>query len=290
MEILNQENLKPSLAIPKVLKVVAKGIENVSPYLVTRLATEIFSTPFRFKIPEREQFMLKSAQKHKLYVNKIKKEIEVLSYGFSKKKVLFVHGWSGRSTQLFAFADKLLENGFMIISFDGPSHGKSSGRKTMMPEFLVAMEEIQKKFGHFDSVVGHSFGGQASLNAASSFLNIKSIVVIGSGDKVSDIIFRFSKNLNLKRKTGKKLIEYFQKNWNLNVDDFASSKVVKKIEKPVLIIHDTLDGDVPVSCAYEIRQNLNNGLLLITNGLGHTRILRDKTVIEKTVNFIIKNS
>ena len=79
---------------------------------------------------------LKVLKKNVLQIPEIKKEIEILSYGYSKKKVLLVHGWSGRSTQLFAFADKLLENGFMVISFDGPAHGKSTGRTTMMPEFL----------------------------------------------------------------------------------------------------------------------------------------------------------
>ena len=53
--------------------------------------------------------MLKSAQKKRLAVPEIGKEIEILSYGYCKRKVLLVHGWAGRSTQLFAFADKLLE-------------------------------------------------------------------------------------------------------------------------------------------------------------------------------------
>ena len=87
--------------------------------------------------------MLKSAQKKRLQIPEIKKEIEILSYGYSKKKVLLVHGWSGTSTQLVAFADKLLENGYMVISFDGPAHGKSTGKTTMMPEFLKTIQKIK---------------------------------------------------------------------------------------------------------------------------------------------------
>ena len=64
----------------------------------------------------------------------------------------------------------------------------------------------------------------------------------------------------------------------------------KKIEIPVLVVHDTKDGDVPVSCAYRIRQSLTNGSLLITNGLGHTKILRNKEIVNKSIEFIIQNT
>lgn len=290
MEILNTNNTTPSLTIPKPVIYFSKALEFISPYLAVRFASVLFTTPIRFKTPQREQFMLKSAQRHQLYMKSIDKKIEVLSYGFSNKKVLLIHGWSGRSTQLYAFADKLLEKGFMVISFDGPAHGKSTGKKTMMPKFLETIKELLKEYGPFESVIGHSFSAHAALNSASDFLKLKSIVSIGSGDKVSEIIKRFANNLNLKQKTGYKLINHLERKWKLNVDDFASNIVAQKINIPVLVIHDTNDGDVPVSSAYHIRQNLKYGDLLITNGFGHTKILRNLTIVNKAVNFIIKNS
>lgn len=55
---------------------------------------------------------------------------------------------------------------------------------------------------------------------------------------------------------------------------------------PTLVIHDTKDNNVDVSNAYKLRQNLSKGELLVTNGLGHRSILRDKYIIEKIVEFI----
>ena len=81
-----------------------------------------------------------------------------------------------------------------------------------------------------------------------------------------------------------------QKKWKIKVDDSSSSTVAKKINIPVLVIHDKTDGDVPVKCAYEIRKNLNKGCLLITNALGHTKILRNEEVIKKSINFIKQNT
>tara|TARA_B110000003_G_scaffold276187_1_gene321388 strand:+ start:2726 stop:3601 length:876 start_codon:yes stop_codon:yes gene_type:complete len=279
-----------SLPIPKYISFFAKTLELLSSSLAASFGRKLFVTPIPFSTPKHEQFMLNSAQKKRLIVSDIKKEIEIVSYGYSKKKVLLIHGWSGRSSQLFSFADKLLENGYMIISFDGPAHGKSSGKTTMLPEFLKTIEKINIIYGPFEAAIGHSFGAMSILNAVSSFLNLKSLVSIGSGDKVSDIIKNFGKNLLLEEKSIRKIQKGLEKKWSIKVNDFSSSVVAKKIKIPTLIIHDSNDGDVPVSCAYRIRQNLENGFILITNKLGHTKILRNKEVVNKSIDFIIQHS
>ena len=291
MELLkNKKQLTPSLLIPIPVRCFAKTLELISSRLASFFGIRLFITPVNFPIPKREQYMLKSAQKKRLQIPEIKKEIEILSYGYSKKKVLLVHGWSGRSTQLFAFADKLLENGFMVISFDGPAHGKSTGRTTMMPEFLKTIEKINTTFGPFEAAIGHSFGATSLYNAAATFLDIKTFIAIGSGDRISEIISNFAKNLYLKEKSAKKIQSGLEKKWVIHLDDFSSSTVAKKIKIPVLVVHDKTDGDVPVSCAYKIRQNLEKGSLLITNGLGHTKILRNNEIVHKSIKFIIQHT
>ena len=291
MELLkNKKQLTPSLLIPIPVRCFAKTLELISSRLASFFGIRLFITPVNFPIPKREQYMLKSAQKKRLQIPEIKKEIEILSYGYSKKKVLLVHGWSGRSTQLFAFADKLLENGYMVISFDGPAHGKSTGKTTMMPEFLKTIQKINTTFGPFEAAIGHSFGATSLYNAAATFLDIKTFIAIGSGDRISEIISNFAKNLYLKEKSAKKIQLGLEKKWMIHVDDFSSSTVAKKIKIPVLVVHDIIDGDVPVSCAYRIRQNLEKGSLLITNGLGHTKILRNNEVVHKSIKFIIQHT
>ena len=277
----NNKVLIPSLVIPKPISYLAKTLELISFRLSSLFGMKLFMTPINYPIPKREQYMLKSAQKKRLFIENINKEIEILSYGYSRKKVLLVHGWCGRSTQLFAFADKLLENGYMVISFDGPAHGKSSGKTTMMPEFLETIKKINTTYGPFEAAIGHSFGATSLYIAASDFLTIKSLIAVGSGDKISDIILNFSKNLSLKEKSAQLIQSRLEKKWNLKVNDSSSSTVARKINIPVLVVHDVTDGDVPVRCAYEIRKNLKRGSLLITNKLGHTKILRDKSVIIK---------
>ncbi|MDY0779410.1 alpha/beta fold hydrolase [Tenacibaculum sp. IB213877] len=280
--------LPASIAIPSSIRLIAKSLQLFSSKLTVIFTDKLFTTPVNFSVPKREQVMWESAQKKRVKVESLGQEIDVLSYGYSTKKVLLVHGWCGRSTQLYTLADKLLENGCMVISFDGPAHGKSEGKRTSMIEFIETIKQLNKDFGPFVSAVGHSFGGMTLYNCANE-LDLKNFVTVGSGDKVSTIINDFIKNLQLKPIIASKLHRHFNKKWNINVDDYSSSEKAKDIKTPVLVVHDTLDGDVGVSCAVNIRQKLQNGTLLITHGLGHTKILRDKATMNKVVEFIKTN-
>lgn len=279
-----------SIKIPKSITLLANFLQAISSSLVTKFGSKLFITPVNFSIPKREKALYKSAQKKKMFIKTINKEIEILSYGYSKKKVLYVHGWAGRSTQLFMSADKLLEKGYMFISFDGPAHGKSSGKTTSMPEFLEVIKQINEEFGPFEAVIGHSFGGLCLYNAVSDGLPAKKLVTIGAADKISDVLLNFTKSLKIKPIIAKKIKYLYDKQWGKNIDEHSSSIVAKNIQIPTLIIHDSFDGDVDVSCALNIRQSIKKGELLITKGLGHTKILRDKNVTSKIIDFIQNNT
>jgi pimeloyl-ACP methyl ester carboxylesterase len=213
----------------------------------------------------------------------------VYSYGYSKRKVLLIHGWSGRGTQLFKIADKLLENGFMTISFDAPAHGKSTGKKTMMNEFVMTALFLEKEFGPFEIAIGHSLGGMAVLNSIKQSLSIKKAVIIGSGDVITDIIKEFVAKIQLKPKMVGKIKNQFYNKFGEDIDNYSAYLAAKSVKIPTLVLHDTEDKDVPVSCAHHIRQNLEQGEILITNGLGHSRILKDSKVISQIVEFVNRN-
>ncbi|WBX72657.1 alpha/beta hydrolase [Tenacibaculum pacificus] len=185
-------------------------------------------------------------------------------------------------------ADKLLEKGYMVISFDGPAHGKSSGKTTAMPEFLETINQIDKKHGPFEAAIGHSFGGMCLYNSVATDFKIKKLITVGAPDKVSDVILNFTKNLALKPVIAHKMKYLFDKKWERDIDTHSSNIVAKNILIPTLVVHDANDGDVPVSSAIHIRQNLQRGTLLITKGLGHTKILRNQKVTSDIVNFIIQ--
>jgi len=285
-------NPAPSISVPKIpvsIIAISKILQFIAPPLAILYAIKLFRTPIRFKTPARENMMAESAQKKMVLIPELNKEVMVYSYGYSKRKVLLIHGWSGRGTQLFKIADKLLENGFMTISFDAPAHGKSTGKTTMMNEFVKTALFLEKEFGPFEIAIGHSLGGMTVLNAIKQKLNIKKAIVIGSGDVISDIIKEFVAKIQLKPKIADKIKQHFYRKFGEDIDNYSAYIAAKSVIIPTFVIHDTEDVEVPVSCAHHIRQNLEQGEILITNGLGHSRILKDTKVITRIVEFINRN-
>ena len=275
-----------SLQIPKPIIITAKFLEAISPKLTTLFAAKLFSTPLKHKIPKRELEMDKNSLQQKIIVHSINKEIVVYRYGESQRKILLVHGWSGRGTQLAKIADEFLNLGFETVSFDAPAHGKSKGNTTLMAEFIASILEIEKQFGPFEYAIGHSLGGMSILNAIKQNLKINKAVIIGSGDIVQDIIDDFISKLQLKPKYGILLKNYFEKKNNATMDSFSAYNAAKEVKIPILIIHDENDDEIPVAAAYHIQKHLENSEIVITKGLGHRKILGDKVVLEHIKSFL----
>lgn len=286
----NESTLSNSISqIPHSIIFTGKVLQFFSSALATSFSIKLFKTPIRFNTPEREKMMAESAQKELLIIPALKKEVMVYRYGYSKRKVLLVHGWSGRGTQLYNIADKLLENGYMTISFDAPSHGNSTGKTTMMTEFIASILFLEKKFGPFEVAIGHSLGGISILNSIKQGLFIRKAIIIGSGDLITDIIKKFVLELELKAKIVSNIKVRFSKKFGESIDNYSASIAAKAVKIPTLVIHDTIDNEVPVSCAYNIRQNLEEGEILITNGLGHRRVLKNKNVTSRIIEFVKRN-
>lgn len=275
-----------SFKIPKSILLTGKVLQGIHTGLATKFAARIFSTPLKFKIPERELMMRDSAKNELFEIKDIDKKVMVYRYGFSKKKVLIVHGWAGRGTQLYQLADKILENKMMVVSFDGPAHGLSSGKTTLISEFVETIIQIDKEYGPFEAAIGHSFGAMTLLNAVAKGLKIKKLVLIGADNSIREVTQQFVKKIELKPVIAAKLEALFYKKFKVNIEEYSSCNAAKKVNIPTLVIHDSGDKFVPVSSAITIRQSLKNGELLITNGLGHHKIFKDNIVIQRIINFI----
>ena len=275
------------LKVPAIIIYFGKILQFFSIKWTTLYLSRLFTTPIKHKIPKRELQMDRNSIQSKSIVPEINKDIVVYQLGAGEKKILLAHGWSGRGTQLVKFADALVAKGYSTVSFDAPAHGKSPGNTTVMTDFIASIAEVDRKFGPFDAAVGHSLGGMSLLNAVKSGLKINRLVTIGSGDKVKDILIDFVAKLELKQEFSVHLQQHFEKKYNTKMESYSAYLAAQSITIPVLVIHDEEDNEVPVWASKNIFGNLKNGELLITNNLGHRKILGNQEVIEKTINFII---
>lgn len=277
---------KQGIEVPKFIIYSLKTIQFFSTDLVTKIGAKIFTTPIKHKIPNRELKMDANSKQEKILVPKINKSVVVYHYGDSPKKVLLVHGWSGRGTQLVKFADELIAKGYSTVSYDAPAHGKSETKTTLMPEFIATNFELERLYGPFEFAIGHSLGGMSLLNSVKRGLQLKKMVIIGSADKIIDILHEFVRKLKLKPIVAEKMKQHFEKNFGEPMENYAAHIAAKDVNIPTLVIHDENDYEVPISCGLNIHKNLPKGEMFITQKLGHRKILGDDTVIAKTLTFI----
>ena len=278
-----------SLKIPQFIILSCKICSFISTKWVTAYAAKLFTTPIKHKVPKRQLEMDQKSIQKIIYVPSIEKSIVTYQYGESAHKILLVHGWSGRGTQLFKIADELLKIGYSTISFDAPAHGKSKGKTTIMSDFIASVLEIEKQFGPFEIAIGHSLGGMSVLNAIKDGLKVNKAIIIGSGDIVQDILDDFIAKLRLKQEISERLRDLFEEKYHVKMNDFSAYKAAQKIEIPVLVIHDNDDPEVPVKAGIHIHKQLKNGTLFLTDGLGHRKILGNQNVIKKVLEFIQTN-
>ncbi|MFV8226860.1 alpha/beta fold hydrolase [Christiangramia aquimixticola] len=274
------------LLVPNYILAISKLLTIVSPWLASRFAARLFLTPFKYALPEREKEMDRNSIQKKEYVKKINREIVTYQYGEGSKKVLLVHGWSGRGTQLSKIAQALKQQGYSCVSFDAPGHGKADGKMSMMPFFIEAVHHLDDNYGPFDAVIGHSLGGMASLRAIKEGLNTKKLIIIGTANKVTEITRDFAQNMKMNDKVARKMKKYLDNHFNADMDILSGAESAKDVQIPTLVVHDEEDVDVRVNSAYEIHETLQESELLITKGLGHRRILGNKEVINRITDFI----
>jgi pimeloyl-ACP methyl ester carboxylesterase len=282
----NASNHTKPLKIPKIIILSGKVIAFLSNKWVAIYAAKLFTTPIKHRLPKREIKMDKESVQQMILIPAINKQVNVYEYGSGPKKILLVHGWSGRGTQLCKIADEMIKFGYGIVSFDAPAHGKSPGNSTIMVDFIASIIELGKQFGPFEVAIGHSLGGMSVLNAIKEGLQVNKAVIIGSGDIVQDIIDDFIAKLELKPEISNLLCEYFEKKYGGKMDDYSAYKAAATTLIPTLVIHDENDPEVSIKAGKNIFEHLKNGELMVTKGLGHRKILADNHVIEKIINFI----
>lgn len=274
------------LLVPTYILYTSKILTRISPFLASRFAAKLFLTPFRYKLPQREKEMDENSNQTQLTVPSIDREIVVYEYGDSPKKILLSHGWSGRGTQLSVMAKELLKEGYSLVSFDAPAHGKAPGKMSMMPFFYETLHYLEKKYGPFEAVIGHSLGGMAALKAIKDGLQTEKLVIIGTANSVTHITREFAQNMKMNDNVAKKMKSYLDHKYGVDMDTLSGAVSAEGVKIPTLVVHDEDDVDVHVSSAYEIHEKLGSSELFITQKLGHRRILGNPEVIHKIIKFL----
>lgn len=274
---------------PFLLRLVQWGfpkLEKFFPALAHRLFITLFFTPLRYKTPPKEIEIRETAEKIRI---QLADGIEIQGYSWGTGPVvLFVHGWAGRGTQFRNFFPEIIDAGYRVLALDGPAHGLSTGRRADLDGFKTMLFEIEKTVGKIEGVITHSFGGVATLYSIMMGLKVNTLINIASPAIGDEIIDTYLKAMNGSKKTGDYFKQYVINRTGKPFYEFSAEYFIQHIpnEVQVLLIHDKGDVEVPITHPQRLVELRAATRLLITEGLGHYRILKDPGVIRQAVTFL----
>jgi hypothetical protein len=218
--------------------------------------------------------------------------------------VIICHGFTGfkEETWIVNLAKELEDHYIASLRCDftnsGESEGSWEGLKTSEEiEDLKSMIDYVENINFVDKdkigVAGHSLGGLVSIVTASQDPRIKVLVTLSPLDdpndkpilKVNDMekwkqagyhIFKNIKYIKIKIK-----YEFFK-----DLKKFNTSKNVKKVKVPLLILHGDKDAMVPLSHGENIYKNANEPKLLrVIEGANH--LFSGKAILALTVKYAV---
>ena len=252
-----------------------------------KIAYKYFFYPIKYPFPEVEVSYLKSAQIDELTIGK--STIKTYEWGNigSSKKLLLVHGWAGRATQFRSIIDALSVD-YHIYSFDAPGHGKSKGNTSDMLEIAEITKTIAE-MKHIDIIAGHSLGGAACAYAHVQLnLKITKLLLISTPSTGKNMLLDFVNRIGGTETTRNYLKKTIKNHFDKDINDFFAGSYLPTSEfADCLAIHDEFDEDVRFEHLTDFKAMIPNLKTHVTQDLGHTKILRDKKVIEEIERFLI---
>jgi hypothetical protein len=268
----------------KFVRWIFPKLEMVAPFLAHQYFIKIFFTPLNYKIPEKEKPWIDRAEKFSIHA--AGKRIQCYAWG-EGPVILLIHGWAGRATQFRKFIEVFVNDGYRVVGFDGPAHGRSEGKSTHILEFDETLKTLYKTIEEPVAIVCHSFGGSVALQGTMNGLPIRRIINIASPTIGDEIIKTYLRAVNGSPKTGEFFKSYVERKQGKRFEEFTSMYFIKHLPQEIelLLVHDEDDRDVILEQALALKRVYPKAVLLQTKGLGHTRILKDETVVGNVVTF-----
>jgi pimeloyl-ACP methyl ester carboxylesterase len=210
------------------------------------------------------------------------------------KSVLLAHGWGSRASHMGLIARGLARQGFRVVAFDGPAHGRSrqggGPPRSSMFEFCRCLAAVVGAAGPFHAIVGHSLGAAAAVFTSAGHglcapykVKAEKLALISMPSGVARMMRSFC------AKDGGSFDELkpaLEREFSFRVDDYQVAAAISDTGTGILIIHDEDDEEVPVSDVRPLVESDPGAKLLVTKGSGHGRILASRETLRAILAFL----
>lgn len=211
-------------------------------------------------------------------------------------RVYLVHGWGGHRAQLGPFVDPLVAAGFQVVAHDAPAHGDSGPgtfgrRRTTLPEMMAALAAVVAEHGPAHAVVGHSLGAAAAALAVLDGTMTERLVLVTPLAEPVAYTVPFAEALGLSEPTRQRLVvrmAHLAGRRLAELDVPLRAANADGALPPVLVLCDRDDKEADHDDGVRVARAWPGAELVVTGGLGHRRILRDRGTVERVVGFVAR--
>jgi pimeloyl-ACP methyl ester carboxylesterase len=257
----------------------------LAPRLAGLWAEQLFLTPPAARHPESALLDLIDARSG--FVAHKGRQIATWSWGSHQAPaVLLAHGWGGAATQMSRFVYPLTAAGYRVIAYDQPAHGLSEGKLTGLPDFAEVMAEVAWHHGGIEAVIAHSLGAAAAGFALARGLPLKRAVLLSPPADLLGYSRRFARWHWIPERVRGAMQAAIEERFGVRWTEFELGSMAPRLAGEALVIHDRGDRVVPWTQGAKFARAWAGARLLLTDGLGHGRILEDEATVRAAADFI----
>lgn len=181
---------------------------------------------------------------------------------------MFAHCFTGsRFTPGAARVSKALaESGIACLRFDFPGLGQSEGDfsettfSSNVRDIIAAATWLEDNYSAPQLLIGHSLGGAAALNAASSISSLRGVATIGAPFDPAHAVLHFADRIGDVDEQGAVALTLGGREVTISrefLEDLADTNPVdhlRRLRAPLLLVHSPIDQTVGVDNAQKIFQ------------------------------------
>ena len=251
-------------------------------------AFRLFCTPLG-KNTIKPKSLFENAEQHSFVLDN--KRIHGFRFNHpQQKKILLLHGFSSSTVNFDMYVQPLIDKRYEVLAFDAPAHGKSEGKTVNAVDYAAVIRKVVELYGPVHAFLAHSFGGLAISLAMETMphdADTKIVLIAPATETTSAIDGAFAM-LGIKNKK-------IRQEFDAIVEEkgghppawFSVRRAMQHIKASVLWFHDEDDDITPLADALAVKtDNLPNVKFVITSRLGHRKIYRVQSVIDRIMQFL----
>ena len=264
-----------------------RGLQHVSPTLGTRLALGIFFTPMPTKWLARSRAVpLPWVERQLPFEDGHISVWQRSDMAPGRPKVLLTHGWAGDAQQMRPLADTLAAAGFEPVLLDLPAHGRSSGWRSNLLQWVRAIFAVTARFGPWEGVVAHSLGAMAMSHALARGLPVRRAALVALAPAPWQFLRWFAQAMGTSESLAARMRGHIEQREGALLGHFEPSWLGVRVNQPTLLVHDRGDLTAPLAGSETLLAGLSAGRLHVTEKLGHRRLLNDPGVMQQVLGHL----